>query len=62
MATDYTTSEIECPGCGVKARHEIEYMVGTGLIPRNFIECSGCRKELKVEAYLKIDVEVSAAT
>ena len=61
MATDYATLEIECPECDGKSWHEIEYLIGTGPIPRSFIECPHCRKELTVEADLSICVEVATA-
>lgn len=61
MATDYTTLEIECPECGSKSWHEIEYLIGTGLIPRTSIECENCREELTVSANLELDVELTKA-
>ena len=61
MATDYTTTEIDCPECGKQSWHEVEYLIGTGQIPRSFIECPHCRTELTIEACLDLCVNTATA-
>lgn len=58
--TGYTTIEIECPKCDGKSWSEIEFLIGSGMVPRTFIACGECGEELAVSADLDVGVELAS--
>ena len=60
MTTGTATIEIDCPECDGRTWAEIEFLIGSGFVPRSFIGCDHCGKELAVTADLSVDVSLAA--